>query len=119
MQACGARRPPSAPRRPTAGRDFATTRWAAGHCQLISTQWLSRGSMHPNLHYLKYKIAELDQVQAWRHVSFSARTSAKGYKAGSRDDGSENGGDTYEGVTCLACGQVHMVSPKTGKVLGR
>jgi hypothetical protein len=31
---------------------------------------------------------------------------------------SENGGDTYEGVTCSACGQVHMVNPKTGKVLG-
>ena len=30
---------------------------------------------------------------------------------------SENGGDTYE-VTCSACGQVHMVNPKTGKVLG-
>ena len=34
------------------------------------------------------------------------------------DDGSENGGDTYEGVNCLACRQVHMVNPKTGKVLG-
>jgi hypothetical protein len=34
------------------------------------------------------------------------------------DDGSENGGDTYEGVACLACRQVHMVNAKTGKVLG-
>jgi hypothetical protein len=34
------------------------------------------------------------------------------------DDGSENGGDTYEGVICSACGQVHMVNLKTGKVLG-
>jgi hypothetical protein len=34
------------------------------------------------------------------------------------DDGSENGAETYEGVTCLACKQVHMVNPKTGKVLG-
>jgi hypothetical protein len=34
------------------------------------------------------------------------------------DDGSRNGGDTYEGVTCSACGQVQMVNPKTGKVLG-
>ena len=24
---------------------------------------------------------------------------------------SENGGDMYEGVTCSACGQVHMVNP--------
>jgi hypothetical protein len=30
----------------------------------------------------------------------------------------ENHGETYEGVTCLACGQLHMVSPRTGKVLG-
>jgi hypothetical protein len=34
------------------------------------------------------------------------------------DDGSENGGDTYESVTCLACNQLHMVNPRTGKVLG-
>jgi hypothetical protein len=34
------------------------------------------------------------------------------------DDGSENGGDTYAGVNCLACKQVHMVNPKTRKVLG-
>jgi hypothetical protein len=32
------------------------------------------------------------------------------------DNGSVNG--DYEGVTCLACRQVHMVNPKTGKVLG-
>jgi hypothetical protein len=29
--------------------------------------------LHPNLRYIKYKVAEPDQVQAWRHVSFSAR----------------------------------------------
>jgi hypothetical protein len=34
------------------------------------------------------------------------------------DDGSENGGDTYESVSCLACGQFQMVNPRTGKVLG-
>jgi hypothetical protein len=34
------------------------------------------------------------------------------------DDGSEAGGDVYEGVTCLACRQVHMVYRQTGKVLG-
>jgi hypothetical protein len=33
------------------------------------------------------------------------------------DDGSENG-DTYEAVTCLACAQVHIVNPRSGKVLG-
>ncbi len=26
--------------------------------------------------------------------------------------------DTYESVTCLACQQVHLVNPATGKVLG-
>lgn len=34
------------------------------------------------------------------------------------DDGSENGGETYETVTCLACSMVHLVNPKTGKTLG-
>jgi hypothetical protein len=34
------------------------------------------------------------------------------------DDGAENGGDTYEPVTCLACRQVHMVNPRTGRILG-
>ena len=32
-------------------------------------------------------------------------------------NGSVNGDETYEGVTCLSL-QVHMVNPKTGKVLG-
>ncbi len=26
--------------------------------------------------------------------------------------------DTYETVTCLACRQVHLINPSTGKVLG-
>jgi hypothetical protein len=26
--------------------------------------------------------------------------------------------ETYQSVTCLACRQVHLVNPKTGKVLG-
>jgi hypothetical protein len=32
------------------------------------------------------------------------------------DNGSDS--ETYEVVTCLACRQVHMVNPETGKVLG-
>jgi len=32
-------------------------------------------------------------------------------------NGSVNGDETYEGVTCFSL-QVHMVNPKTGKVLG-
>jgi len=34
------------------------------------------------------------------------------------DNGSVNGDETYEGVVCLACRQVHMVNPSTGRVLG-
>jgi hypothetical protein len=34
------------------------------------------------------------------------------------DNGSVNGDEAYEGVICLACKQVHVVNPKTGKVLG-
>jgi hypothetical protein len=31
------------------------------------------------------------------------------------DDGSEGAGDVFVGITCLACGMVHFVNPKTGK----
>ena len=34
------------------------------------------------------------------------------------DDGSETGGETYQTVTCMACRQLHLVNPKTGKTLG-
>jgi hypothetical protein len=34
------------------------------------------------------------------------------------DDGSDNGGEIYESVTCAACAQLHLVNPTTGKVLG-
>jgi hypothetical protein len=33
------------------------------------------------------------------------------------DDGSE-GAETYETVSCLACRQVHLVNPSTGRVMG-
>jgi hypothetical protein len=33
------------------------------------------------------------------------------------DDDPENG-EHYESVICLACGRVHFVNPKTGRVLG-
>ena len=33
-------------------------------------------------------------------------------------DDAEYGDDTYHSVTCLACQQVRMVNPTTGKVLG-
>ena len=34
------------------------------------------------------------------------------------EDVSETDDDTYESVTCLACQQMHLVNPKTGKVVG-
>jgi hypothetical protein len=34
------------------------------------------------------------------------------------DDGSEDGDETYQSVTCLACRRMHLVNPKSGKVLG-
>ena len=33
-------------------------------------------------------------------------------------DPTEGEAENYEAVTCTACLQVHLVSPKTGKVLG-
>jgi hypothetical protein len=27
------------------------------------------------------------------------------------------GGESYEPVTCTACGRIHLVNPKTGKVI--
>ena len=35
----------------------------------------------------------------------------------SADDVSENG-NMYETLTCLVCGQVHLVNPRTGRVIG-
>jgi hypothetical protein len=34
------------------------------------------------------------------------------------EDVSDNGEDTYQSLTCLACRQVHLVNPKTGNVVG-
>jgi hypothetical protein len=36
----------------------------------------------------------------------------------SNEDESERAGDVYEGVTCLACGRLHLVNPNTGKTAG-
>jgi hypothetical protein len=30
----------------------------------------------------------------------------------------KNGGETYQGVSCHACGRLHLVNPKTGKTVG-
>jgi hypothetical protein len=34
------------------------------------------------------------------------------------DDPIERGDESYESLTCTACTRVHLVNPKTGKVLG-
>jgi hypothetical protein len=34
------------------------------------------------------------------------------------DDPSETNTERFQSVTCLACAQVHLVNPRTGKVLG-
>jgi hypothetical protein len=36
----------------------------------------------------------------------------------SDDDESERADDVFVGVTCLACGLMHFVNPKTGKRVG-
>jgi hypothetical protein len=46
--------------------------WSAGaNDQLTNAVACAWFELHPNLRYIKYKVAEPDQVQAWRHVSFS------------------------------------------------
>ena len=81
-----------------------------------------------NLRYLKYKVAKPDHASTMAAVLFlcpSTGHRVQGwFGTGHRvqgwfaDNGSENRGETYEEVTCLACKQVHMVNPRTGKVLG-
>ena len=39
----------------------------------------------------------------------------QGWIAEEASDGDDN---TYESLTCLACQQMHLVNPKTGRVLG-
>jgi hypothetical protein len=34
------------------------------------------------------------------------------------DDPTDGEADTYEAMTCTACTRVHLVNPKTGKVVG-
>jgi len=34
------------------------------------------------------------------------------------DDPTESGSEQFEPVTCLICTRVHLINPKTGKVLG-
>jgi hypothetical protein len=70
------------------------------------------------LRYLKIRIAETGYRGAMPTMVFlcpNTGTRVQGWFAG---DGCEHDGDTYEPLSCLACGQVHMVNPRTGKILG-
>ncbi len=39
-------------------------------------------------------------------------------QAWAADDPTEDDDNTYQTMTCLACAAVHLVNPKTGRVLG-
>ncbi len=48
--------------------------------------------------------------------TFIYRCPTTGYQVqGWVDDNPENETETYQPVTCLACGRVHLVNPKTGQ----
>jgi hypothetical protein len=34
------------------------------------------------------------------------------------DDPTDRGDDAYDAMTCAACGRLHLVNPKTGRILG-
>jgi hypothetical protein len=70
------------------------------------------------LRYVKCDGAEPDHGSSMATCVFLCPQTGQRVQGWFADDGSENGGDTYAGVNCLACKQVHMVNPKTRKVLG-
>ena len=39
------------------------------------------------------------------------------FKRGAADDPDEDG-ERYEATHCLACSQIHLVNPRTGKIAG-
>lgn len=69
------------------------------------------------LRYLKYKVAELGYGSPMATILFLCPNTGDRVQGWFADDGSGDSDETYEGVTCLACRQVHMVNPRTGKVL--
>jgi hypothetical protein len=72
----------------------------------------------PQLRYLKYKVAEPDHGSIMATLLFLCPSTGHRVQCWFAENGSEDSGEMYEGVTCLACRQVHMVNPRTGKVLG-
>ncbi len=50
-------------------------------------------------------------------IAFVYRCPATGLKVQGRVAVELLDGETYEPITCTACGRVHLVNPKTSKVL--
>jgi hypothetical protein len=50
-------------------------------------------------------------------VHFTYRCPRTGQEVHGRIANELTDGDVYEPVTCTACGRVHLVSPKSGKVI--
>ena len=70
------------------------------------------------LRYLKYKVVESDQLWTMATLLFLCPSTGYRVQGWFADNGPpENGGEVYEGLTCLACRQVHMVNRRTGKIL--
>jgi hypothetical protein len=42
----------------------------------------------------------------------------QGFIADHPNDPTEKNGHTYEPLTCTVCGRIHLVNPKSGKLLG-
>jgi hypothetical protein len=66
------------------------------------------------------QIAGLSVVLPCSMAAFPYRclTTGRNVQGWSADDVSEDEGETYEAVTCLACAQQHLVNRSTGWVLG-
>jgi hypothetical protein len=92
---------------------FAKTRAVP---RFSATPWLDCIAF--KLRYLKYKVAEPGYGSTMATVLFLCPNTGDRVQGWFADDGSGDGGETYEGVTCLACRQIHMINPRTGKVLG-
>jgi hypothetical protein len=73
-------------------------------------------SLNQGIRCLKYKAVEARHVLTMAMILFLCPNTGDRVQ-GFADDGSEDSGETYERVTCLACRQVHMLNPRTGKVL--
>jgi hypothetical protein len=57
-------------------------------------------------------------VAASHRLRISRPTTGLRVQGWTADDPTEHSDGMYESVTCHACGQVHLLNPKTGKTLG-